>query len=323
MITLPDFQKKQIAFVFFNEGEKMSILNDNFIITDKDGVVKLQCTCYRLFLVFAVGNFSITSAVIQRAKKFGFYIACMTVGFRLYSIIGAPKDGNTLLKKKQYEYDGVDIARHIVKNKIVNQRKALMLNRNKNESVKEAIERLDEYLKKIDDVVLLSELMAYEGLSSKIYFRNHFNNVLWNGRKPRLKMDYVNASLDIGYTLLFSFVESILECYGFDTYVGVLHRQFYMRKSLACDIVEPFRPLIDIQVKKGINLKQIQEKDFTLINHQWKLKYEASPKYTKLFMMALVNEKNNIFEYIQKYYNSFMKEANVEQFPIYTLGEVE
>ena len=49
MITAPDFEKKQIVFVFFNEGEKMSITNDNLRITDKDGTVKLQCTCTDCF----------------------------------------------------------------------------------------------------------------------------------------------------------------------------------------------------------------------------------------------------------------------------------
>ena len=60
--------------------------------------------------------------------------------------------------------------------------------------------------------------MAYEGLASKLYFRNHFNNVLWIGRKLRIKRDYVNAVLDIGYTILFSFIDALLSCYGFDTY---------------------------------------------------------------------------------------------------------
>ena len=102
MFTAPDFSKKQIVFVLFNEGEKLAFSNDNLVVKDSFGKVKFQCTCYRLFIIFAVGHTSITSALIQKAQKFGFYIALMTPGFRLYSIIGAQKDGNTLLHKKQY-----------------------------------------------------------------------------------------------------------------------------------------------------------------------------------------------------------------------------
>ena len=32
----------------------------------------------------------------------------------------------------------------------------------------------------------------------------------WLGRKPRVKSDYINAILDIGYTYLFNFVECCL-----------------------------------------------------------------------------------------------------------------
>ena len=319
MITAPDFEKKQVVFVFFNEGEKMSILNDNFVIRREDGSIKLQCTCYRLFLVFAVGNFSITSAVIQRAKKFGFFIACMTAGFHVYSIIGAVKDGNTLLKKRQYEYSDNDIGVHIIKNKIKNQRDILMLNRNKTDDIKESIYKIDKYLSLLNCGMTLSEIMAYEGLSAKIYFRSHFDNVLWNGRKPRLKQDYVNSALDVGYSILFTFIDCLVECYGFDTYVGVLHRQFYMRKSLVCDLVEPFRVIIDVQVKKGINLKQIKSDDFKIINNQYKLKYDKSAKYVKFFMDAIINEKDRIFGYIQSYYISFMKGLFADDFPFFSI----
>ncbi len=320
MITAQDFNKKQIVFVLFNEGEKMSISNDNLIVKNKDGKIKLQCTCYRLFIVFAVGSCSFTSVVIQRAIKFGFYIACMTTSFRLYSVIGATKDGNTLLKQKQYSYQGFDIAKRIVYNKIINQRMVLNKNRNKSDATKEAIAVLDNYAVAASSSEQLNELMAYEGLAAKLYFRNHFNNVLWNGRQPRLKRDYVNSALDVGYTILFAFIDAILESYGFDIYVGVLHRQFYMRKSLVCDMVEPFRPLIDMQIKKSINLRQIKNDDFILINGQWQLKYEFSAKYVKLFMESLLEHKDDIFKYIHSYYCAFMKGCPIEAFPLFELG---
>lgn len=319
MITAPDFQKKQIVVVFFNDGEKMSILNDNLIVKDKNGKVKLQCTCYRLFLVFAIGSFSITSVVVQRAKKFGFFIACMTSGFRLYDVIGAYKEGNILLKSRQYKYKGNDIGLHIIKNKVLNQRFALMSNRNKDEGSIQDIRRIDEYIIALDNCENLNELLAYEGLSAKLYFKNHFNNIEWKGRTPRLKLDYINSALDIGYTLLFSFIDAILESYGFDVYVGVLHKQFYMRKSLVCDLVEPFRCLIDWQVKKSINLNQIQEDDFELINNQWQLKYKFSAKYVKILLTPIIENKDVIFKYIQDYYYSFMKGYGGDSFPIFKM----
>ena len=293
MFTAPDFSKKQIVFVLFNEGEKLAFSNDNLVVKDSFGKVKFQCTCYRLFIIFAVGHTSITSALIQKAQKFGFYIALMDIG----------------------------IAKIIVSNKMSNQLSELKSVRNKNDFVKESIKQISEYIKKIPTTSNINELMAYEGLASKIYFKSHFNNVLWQGRQPRIKRDYVNSTLDIGYTLLFTFIDALLSSYGFDNYCGIMHTQFYMRKSLVCDIVEPFRVLIDHEVKKAINLKQIKEEDFIIINHQYRLKWDKSADYVKILMKPLLDNKEGIFAYIQSYYRAFMKELPPEKFPVFEIGD--
>lgn len=323
MLSASDFSKKQIIFVLFNEGEKLCFSNDNLVIKDSQGKIKFQCTCYRIFIVFAVGHTTFTSALIQKAQKFGFYIALLTPGFRLYSIMGAAKDGNTLLRRKQYEYNGLDIAKKLIENKIANQACELEAVRNKNESIKNAITLLKTYSSNVLAAENLNELMGYEGMASKVYFKNHFNNVAWQGRQPRIKKDYINSVLDVGYTLLFTYIDALLSAFGFDTYCGVMHRQFYMRKSLVCDLVEPFRTLIDHEVKKGINLKQIQEKDFIELNHQFRLKWNESEKYVKILMKPLIENKENIFDYVQTYYRAFMKNSPVDMFPFFRMGVIK
>ncbi len=321
MFTSHDFSKKQIVFVLFNEGEKMAFSNDNLVIKDAEGKIKFQCSCFRLFIVFAVGHTSITTPLIQKAQKFGFFIALVTPGFRLYSLIGAEKDGNTLLHKKQYAYEGLGIAKVITTNKMQNQKEELNSVRDKSDAVKEAILSIDEYIKKVPNASTLNELMGLEGLASRAYFRNHFNNILWQGRQPRIKRDYVNSVLDIGYTLLFTFMDALLLSFGFDTYCGVMHRQFYMRKSLVCDMVEPFRPLIDHEVKKAINLKQIKEEHFLEINHQYRLKWEKSADYVRILMKPLIENKESIFVYVKSYYRAFMKDLPPEEFPTFEMRD--
>lgn len=319
MFTAPDFAKKQIIFVFSNEGEKISFSNDNIVIKSFDGRIKFQSTCYRLFIVYIVGNANISSVLIQKSKKFGFYIALMTAGYKLYSMIGAAKEGNTLLRKKQYSYSDIGIAKVIITNKVINQRQELKNIRGKGSDVKNAINILSEYILKIQETTDINELLAYEGLSAKTYFRSYFDNVIWQGRQPRIKKDFINATMDIGYTLLFSFVEALLLSYGFDIYCGVLHKEFYMRKSLVCDIVEPFRVLIDHEIKKGINLGQIKESDFTVSQGRYILKWSENSKYVSLFMKPLLSNKEGIFSYIQSYYRAFMKELPSSHFPLFEL----
>lgn len=321
LLDITDFCKKQMVFVFPSSGDKLSLKNDNIVVRDKDGNIKHQSTCYKLFILFIVGDITITSRIIRRSKKFGFSICMMTQTMKLYQVIGVRMEGNTELRKKQYEYDEIQLGKNIIINKIENQRKALSSLRNKKDSTKEAIIKLDEHNKKIlNKDLTLTELLGMEGSAARTYFSQVYINMDWNGRKPRIKYDYINATLDIGYNILFNFIDAILQVYGFDVYYGVLHKCFYMRKSLVCDIMEPFRPIIDLQVRKSINLGQCKREDFQVMNKQWILNFNKSPEYVKFFMEALLNYKEDIFKYVQGYYRSFMKSKPANEFPQFQLG---
>lgn len=284
------------------------------VITDKEGKIKYQITCYLIFVIFVVGDLSLTTGIIRRTKKFGFVICLMTQSFKLYSIIGNRMEGNTLLHRKQYEYQGIAIARFLVENKMRNQRQALNSIRRKNIANKEAIAKLDDYLKQLESVEDEKTLLGIEGTAARVYFPQIFDIAKWKGRKPRIKNDYINTTLDIGYSLLFNLVDSLLQVYGFDVYCGVYHKEFYMRKSLVCDLVEPLRPIIDLAVRKAINLKQCKEDDFERIQNQYCLSYKKSPAYVSFLMEAILEQKENIFLYIQNYYRCFMKGRDISQY---------
>ena len=56
MMSLPDFKQKQIILALLNMGEKLSFKNDNIVITDVDGKIKHQSTCYKLFALLYLYN---------------------------------------------------------------------------------------------------------------------------------------------------------------------------------------------------------------------------------------------------------------------------
>lgn len=308
MLNTNDFKKKQILFLFTNRGDKISFSNDNIVIKDSSGKIKFQATCYRIFMICVVGNVSITSGLVQRSKKFGFSICLMSTTFKVYEIIGARMEGNTLLRKHQYEYQDNYIGQKIEQNKISNQMNALKCIRSKSEYLKEGIELLDNITAKLNEDMSYLEVMGLEGNAAKVYFPRMFDNVKWSGRKPRIKSDYINVTLDIGYTMLFNMVDAILQVYGFDTYYGVFHRCFYMRKSLVCDIMEPMRPIIDYEIRKAANLGQCKIDDFEQFDQRWVLKYKKNPDYIQFLMNSILEYKDDIFLYIQKYYRFFMKD---------------
>lgn len=315
MLSINDFAQKQILFLATIDGQKLSFRNDNVIVKDPEGNIICQTTCYRLFAIFIIGHITITSGLIERAKKFGFAIILMTRAFRPYQTISAFAEGNTILRKNQYSYNGIEVGKLLIKNKVHNQRYLLSETRNKSDALKNAILCMDTYLLELDECDSIQSIMGIEGSASKVYFRYYFNNVAWKGRKPRVKFDMTNALLDIGYTMLFSYLDALLSIFGFDRYNGILHRQFYMRKSLVCDMVEPFRVIIDKQVKKGINLGQFKEKDFEVLDGKWVLKYKKSSDYGRIFMTEILNHRTEMYIYIRDFYRCFMRGTLEKAFP--------
>ena len=319
MLSAPDFKQKQIVIALLSRGERVSFKNDNIIIQDVDGAIKHQSTCYRLFALFIVGHITVTSGILQRAKKFGFSIFFLTHGLSPYGSWMSKVEGNVLLRKKQYAYDKTDIAQHIVKNKINQQIKALEKRREKSDALKKALAKLREYSSRLpDETFAFKEILGVEGVSSRVYFAQMFDEMNWRGRVPRTKKDIINTLLDIGYTQLFNLMEALLGLYGFDVYEGVYHREFYQRKSLVCDLVEPFRPIIDARIRKAYRLNQINADDFEFIDGQFRIFGKASQPYVAWLLQALLEHKNEMFLYVQAYYRAFMQGKPVSEFPIFT-----
>ncbi len=319
MLSHPEFKQKQIVFAFLDHKEKVSFSNDNIIIRDEKGI-KHQSTCYRLFSVFLVGYASITSGLLERSSRFGFSIYLLKPNFRPIGVWNAKTEGNVLLRQKQYNYNDLAIARHLVMNKIDSQISLLKQQRKKSDDLKEAIVKLKEQKIRIQESQPeLHQLLGAEGLCSKLYFQQIFIDWKWQRRLPRAKQDITNFLMDIGYTMLFNLVECLLNLYGFDTYKGVYHQIFYQRKSLVCDLVEPFRVLIDKKIHKAYRLKQIHAEDFNLHQNQYQMKYTARQHYSQLLLEALLERREEIFLFVQSYYRAFMRNKPIDEYPYFIM----
>lgn len=324
MLSLPDFKQKQVAIALVSRGEKISFRNDNLLIKDAEGKVRHQSSCHRLFALFVVGHASLTTGILLKAKRFGFSIVMLSHGLRPYGSWMSGAEGNVLLRQKQYAYDGTLIAQHIVKNKISQQIEYLAKRRNKCDALKNVIEKLNVYHNKIvyDGATELDTLLGIEGSASRIYFKQMFDVIKWQGRKPRAKLDIVNLLLDIGYMQLFHLMDAVLSLYGFDPYKGVYHREFYQRKSLVSDMVEPFRSMVDYQIRKMYTLNQIDAKDFVRVDKSYRLFKQRAQHYTALMLKGLLEHKELLFEYVRQYYRAFIKEKPIASYPHIEKGKV-
>lgn len=312
MLSLPDFRQKQVLFLDTGYAKNLRFQNNNLIlekIEEGKKVIEFQLPCHRVFALFLLGNGTFTNVFLEKMKQNGVSLFFLKYNFRVYASFGVATEGNTLLRKKQYTAENqLEIAKKIMENKIANQIILLKKIRGKTPEEKENIKRLTELLKKIPSAENNESLLGIEGNAAKIFFAQYFAEMKWRGRKPRTKWDETNTLLDMGYTILFHFLESHLRLYGFDIYAGVYHQFFYERKSLVCDLVEPFRCIIDRALRNAHNLGQIDAKDFETRGHQYLLSWGKGKKYARIFTEAIMENREEIFLFVQQYYRAFIRE---------------
>lgn len=273
----------------------------------------------KLLALFVIGHITVTTPLIEKCKKYGVALVVMKPNLRPVFFWENSAEANYLLRKRQFEFkaDDLSVAKCIVYNKVLNQKASLQKTRKKDEATTEAIIQCEAALNTLPDINDYNQLMGLEGTVAKSFFSAYFQNQNWKGRHPRMKSDVMNVTLDIGYTILFNFLESFIRMFGFDLYVGVYHRLWFKRKSLVCDLMEPFRCIIDHATLLAFNRKQFSEKDFTLIKQEYRLKYEKCANYYKVFYDALTAYKTEFFKYVQQYYRCFMGCKSVKEYPLF------
>ncbi len=319
MITAPDFKQKQILFIQAERGveNKIKFQNDNIVFM-KDGKVANRASCHRVFVVFIAGDIAITSELMKSGLQHGISFFFLKNNLEAYASIDAAAEGNYLLRMRQYAMTDAEelfIAKQILKNKIDNQLRLLRSRK----LGKELTENEAAIMHSINEADQNDSLLGIEGNISKEFFGAYFKPIGWWTRMPRAKPDIQNFLLDIGYTMLFNFVDSLLRLYGFDTYKGNYHKLFFQRKSLSCDIVEPFRSVIDREVLKIYTLKQIEEKDFKITDGRITAPFDKTQKYAKVFLEAIMKNREAIYAYVQGFYR-FLMNHDKNPFPEFKIS---
>jgi CRISPR-associated endonuclease Cas1 len=271
----------------------------------------------KILALFVIGHVTITTPLIDKCTRYGIPLVVMKPNFRPVFFFSITAEANFLLRKKQYEYEkeNLQIPKVLVENKIRNQIRLLEKTRLKSESMENAKKLCNGLLLMLPCASTYDSVMGIEGKASTAFFSSYFESFSWRARCPRVKTDPINSTLDIGYTLLFNYIEAFVRLFGFDPYRGVYHQLWFKRKSLICDLVEPFRCLIDQQVRKAFNLQQCKIEDFNLIKNEYVLKYEKNKDYTKMFYDVLIEQKSTVFKYIQTYYRCFMQQKDAVNYP--------
>lgn len=97
-----------------------------------------------------------------------------------------------------------------------------------------------EKLGRYRDEVRLADSSNREGHAAKVYFGGLFGADFTRGEE-----NPINAALNYGYSILLSAFNREIAASGYLTQIGVFHDNMFNPYNLACDLMEPFRPLVD------------------------------------------------------------------------------
>lgn len=205
--------------------------------------------------VVILGNVGITTPALKRLMQDGIDLVFLSMDGQYYGRIQGELTPHIALRRAQYQRQGdavftLALAQRIVAGKIRNQR--VLLQRQKragHTALAATLAALDDYEARAARTQVLNALLGVEGSATARYFDGYrlLFDPVWqfDNRNRRPPRDPINVLLSFGYTLLTRAAESAAQMVGLDPYVGFLHKDVYNRPSLALDLVEEFRPVIE------------------------------------------------------------------------------
>ena len=262
----------------------------------KNGEVIAEFPMGHVERVVIMGNVGITTPALRRLMTAGVDLVFMSLSGHYYGRLSGETTPHIALRRAQYAAQSdpafvLTLARRIVAGRIHNAKALLQWRRRKGQGgFDDIIDALSSYEARAGRTQTLNSLMGVEGSATARYFGGYrllfgpewrFANR--NRRPPR---DPVNVMLSLGYTLLARAAESTAEAVGLDLYVGFLHADVYNRPSLALDLEEEFRVLIEDMVFRLVRDQEITPDDF-----------RPGEKGER----ALVMEKDAVKRFIQAY----------------------
>ena len=266
----------QIKNTLYITDEKafISYENDNVVISSGNKKKKIPLNVLSNIVSFSFGG--ATVPVMYEVDKHGVGLMFVDPISNDFVSINGELHGNVLLRRRQYELmeteEAIQMANAMIAAKIANSRSVLKRCRHNGatgEEIDTAINGAEPAINSIISNQRTDMLLGIEGSFANKYFpafrqcikaedmKEKFNN-----RVKRPPTDPVNALLSLLYTLLAQDCKNALYAAGLDPYLGVLHTTRPGRPSLALDMQEEFRPIVDRFVLKVFNKHQLSDADF-------------------------------------------------------------
>lgn len=274
-----------MGFVYVTEhGSTVGINGGNIIIRYKD---KSEASLPKEMVegIAVYSKSQITSQCLQFCFENNIKVSYFTSSGKYLGSSEGYSSKNAERIKRQFEITSnkdasLRIARKIINAKINNQlvvAKRYMKGDNRDPKIE--LFHMRNSRRKSLSAEGIKQLMGYEGLSSKIYFKTisvSLPEEYCFGKRMRPATDPVNAMLNFGYSMLLKEICGVISNRSMLPQVGFIHSGHDNCPALACDMIEEWRSVIvDSTVFSLITGNEISIDMFSFENDICKMNHEA------------------------------------------------
>lgn len=262
-----------MSFVYVAEdGSKIGLEGGTITVLQKNGeVVKIPKETVEGISIF--GNSQVTTQCVQYCLRKGIRISFFSkVGFYYGCMLSTGHVNIKRLKQQIFLSENQDfclkLSQKLIEAKINNQLVVVKRYlRTAGITDEESLFQIRNAKKKVLETEDIEQLMGYEGIASRSYFKIIASLVdeqfRFEGRNRRPPKDPFNSMLSLGYTLVMYEIYGEIENRGLNPYAGFLHQDRERHPTLASDLMEEWRPvLIDAVVLSLIQGHEIQQDHF-------------------------------------------------------------
>lgn len=274
--------RKLLNTLYVTREEGYLALDGENVVLTEHGKELIRLPFANLESIYCFNYPGCSPALMGKCAKENVSLCFLSPGGRFLARVTGETKGNVFLRKQQIEAFSEEkirlaLIRSFIGAKLKNTRNLLLRSRRDNPEidcdgkVSRCMELLAVNLQKVEIEEDTEILRGIEGESAKAYF-DVFDSLFLQQREDfkmysrsrRPPLDRVNAVLSFLYTVCTNDIASALECVGLDPYIGVYHTLRPGRVSLACDMVEEFRAVLERMVLSAVNLKILQKNDFEI-----------------------------------------------------------
>lgn len=269
-----------------------------FMVVRRDSVVKIHLSEIHTLIIESTAvslTTALLSELMKRKTKVIFCDEKRNPSSEMISYYGSHDTSMKIRNQIKWEDEiKAEVWTEIVREKIKKQSEHLQIYDFK------AAEMLNAYISQIE----FGDSTNREGHAAKVYF-----NALFGLDFTRTEDNSINAALNYGYSILLSAFNREITANGYITQLGLFHDNMFNYFNLSSDLMEPFRPIVDYQVKTMNPVKFEKEEKMMILQILQKEvriaeKKELLSNAIKIYSKSIFDAINNRdISLIRFYYN--------------------